>query len=49
MAKWETFKLKRSTKCFYLFLSIDMSYYQKGCKHSELTKSKCSLVDLSEI
>jgi hypothetical protein len=33
----------------YLFLSIGMPYYQEGCNISELTKSKCSLVDLSEI
>jgi hypothetical protein len=33
----------------FLFLSIGMAYYQEGCNISELTKSKCSLVDLSEI
>jgi hypothetical protein len=33
----------------FLFLSIGMAHYQEGCNISELTKSKCSLVDLSEI
>jgi hypothetical protein len=28
---WELFKLKRSTKYFYSFLSIGMPYYQEGC------------------
>jgi hypothetical protein len=49
MARLKTFKLKRSAKCFYLFMSIGMPYYQGGCNISELTKSKCSFVDLSEI
>jgi hypothetical protein len=31
MARLKIFKLKRSTKCFYSFLSIGMSYYQEGC------------------
>jgi hypothetical protein len=31
MARLKTIKLKRSTKCFYLFLSIGMPYYQEGC------------------
>jgi hypothetical protein len=49
MERLKTFKLKRSTKCFYLFLSIGMPYYEEGCNISESTKSKCSLVDISEI
>jgi hypothetical protein len=28
--KLKTFKLKRLTRCFYLFLSIGMRYYQEG-------------------
>jgi hypothetical protein len=49
MARLKMFKLKRSTKCSNLFSSIGMSYYEEGCNISKLTKSKCTLVDLSEI
>jgi hypothetical protein len=45
----KTFKLKRLIQSFYLILSIGMPYYQEGCDISKMTKSKCSLVDLSEI
>jgi hypothetical protein len=47
--KTEDIQTQEINKCFYLFLSIGMSYYQEGCNISELTKSKFSLVDLSEI
>jgi hypothetical protein len=47
--KIEDIQSQEFNKVFYLFLSICMSYYQEGCNISELTKSKCSLVDLSEI
>jgi hypothetical protein len=47
--KTEHIQSQEVDEVFYLFLSIGMSYYQKGCNISELTKSKCSLVDLSEI
>jgi hypothetical protein len=49
MARLKIFKLEITTKCFHLFLSIGMSYYQEGCNISELIKSECSLVDPSEI
>jgi hypothetical protein len=40
MARLKTFKLKRLSRCFYLFLSIGMAYYREGCNISELTKVK---------
>jgi hypothetical protein len=43
------FKLKRSTKLFYFFLEYRYDVLSRGMQLSELTKSKCSLVDLSEI
>jgi hypothetical protein len=49
MARLKLFKLKRSTKCFYFFLEYRYVVLLRGMQLSELTKSKCSLVDLSEI
>jgi hypothetical protein len=49
MARLKLFKLKRSTKCFYFFLEYRYVVLSRGMQHSELTKSKCSLVVLSEI
>jgi lipoprotein NlpI len=43
------FKLKRSSKLFYSFLEYRYAVLSRGMQLSELTKSKCSLVDLSEI
>jgi hypothetical protein len=45
----EDIQAQEVDKVFYLFWSIGMSYYQEGCNISKLAKSKCSLVDLSEI
>jgi hypothetical protein len=36
----KTFKLKMLSQCFYLILSVGMSYYQERCNISELTKVK---------
>jgi hypothetical protein len=47
--KNEDIQAQEINKVFLLFLSIGMPYYQEGCNISELTKSECSLVDLSEI
>jgi hypothetical protein len=43
------FKLKRSSKLFYSFLEYRYAVLSRGMQLSELTKSKCSLVDLSQI
>jgi lipoprotein NlpI len=43
------FKLKRSTKVFYSFLEYRYAVLSRGMQLSELSKSKCSLVDLNEI
>jgi hypothetical protein len=43
------FKLKRLTKLFYSFLEYRYAVLSRGMHLSELTKSKCFLVDLSEI
>jgi hypothetical protein len=49
MARLEVFKLKGSTKCLSFFLEYMYAVLSRGMQLSELTKSKFSLVDLSEI
>jgi hypothetical protein len=49
MARLKVFKPKRSRKCFSFFLEYRYAVLSRGMQLSELTKSKCSLVDLSEI
>jgi lipoprotein NlpI len=49
MARLKLFKLKISTKCVYFILEYRYAVLSRGMQLSELTKSKCSLVDLSEI
>jgi hypothetical protein len=47
--KIEDLQAKVINSVLHLFLSLGIPYHQEGCNISELTKSKCSLVDLSEI
>jgi hypothetical protein len=48
MARLKVFKLKKS-KVFSFILEYRYAVLSRGMQLSELTKSKCSLVDLSEI
>jgi hypothetical protein len=47
--KIESVQAQRSTKCFSFFLEYRYAVLSRGMQLSELTKSKCSLVDLSKI
>jgi hypothetical protein len=49
MSRLKLFKLKRSTKCFYFIPEYRYAVLSREMQLSELTKSKFSLVDLSEI
>jgi hypothetical protein len=45
--KTKLFKLKGSTKYLYFILEYRYAVLSRGMQLSELTKSKCSLVDLN--